>query len=119
VVSFFQLLSHMSENQTSPLMNSGEVAQAVQVIRVGNHLHGDDQTSFWDEFIQLCSHREGMADLLGVDQAKVCGWPAKIKDLIDQANQHGQAEGDDEESEVMPTGDGPLTSQNMDPDLGV
>ena len=69
--------------QSSPLMDSGLDSKALQVVRAGNELRGEDP-SFWDDFVQLLSNSEGIAELFGISQEKVATWPHRIKMNLDQ-----------------------------------
>lgn len=116
MVSFYQLWEQMELN--TPLMDSGEDTKAVQVIRAGNNLHKEDQRPFWDEFMELCSNSEGMADLLNVDSSTVLNWTSKIRNLLEKVQDDKTQDADEEEKRVLPTGDnGALTFPNADPDL--
>ena len=118
MVSFFDLWEYM-ENQT-PLMDSGEDTKSMQVIRAGNNLRKDDERPFWEDFMELCSNSEGMAELLGVNSSEVISWPSKIRELMKTIQNHDEESGNNEEDkQVMPTGDnGAITSSNIDPYMG-
>ena len=103
----------------SPLMGSGEESQAEQLIRAGDQLRGDDDSSFWDDFTSLLSNQEGWADLLGVSSDKILGWSSRIHELRDKTkNDTVNKPSDDEEKEVLPTGDNGAITTNQDPMLG-
>lgn len=119
MISFFDLWERM--DSATPLMDSGEDAKAMQVIRAGNSFHKKDERSFWEEFMELCSNSQGMADLLNVNSSLITNWSAKIQELLKQLDERDQVQGNpDEEKKVMPTGDnGAITTpNNTDPNLG-
>lgn len=118
MVSFYDLWERMED---SPLMDSGEDTKAMQVIRAGKNLRKEDERPFWEEFMELCGNSEGMASLLGVDSARVIGWPSKIQSMLESVDAHDDENGmDDADSKVVPTGDndGAVTIPNADPYLG-
>jgi len=119
MVSFYDLWEHMEESAT-PLMDSGEDSKSMQIIRAGKNLRKDDERPFWDEFMELCSNSEGMAELLGVDSSKVIAWPTRIREIMDKIQGHDQESGDNpEDTSVVPTGDnGAFTADNSDPYMG-
>lgn len=120
MVSFFDLWERMDSVDT-PLMDSGENSKASQALRSGKNLRKEDERPFWDEFMELCSNSDGLADLLGVDSSQVIGWPSRIRELLQQIDDHDQSRGDaDEEKQVLPTGDnGAITMpNNTDPYVG-
>lgn len=115
-LTFRSLWEHMDE---SPLMDSGLNSQALTTVRAGEDLHGDEETSFWDEFISLCSNSQGMADLLDVSADKVSNWPAKIKEYRDKLDAHSKENpSTPDEKEVVPTGQTGAFVTNQDPFMG-
>jgi hypothetical protein len=121
-LTFSILLEQMESGNGSPLMDSGEETRAASVIRAGLDLHGEDESSFWEEFSDLCSNSDGMADLLGVSSEQVAGWPAKIRDKLDHVEKHdAESPSMGDENEVMPTGDSGaivFPDDNVDPYMG-
>ncbi len=119
MVSFGQLLEELNKPKASPLMSNGEDGRILNVVRVGSEFHEEDETSFWDEFIELCYNSEGLAQLLGVSREKVIGWPAKIKDALDKLERHhAESPSQKVDKEMIPTGDNGAFTPNQDPDLG-
>jgi hypothetical protein len=103
MVSFYDLLEKLNNFSQDDELNN---RKSLQVIRNGNDLHKDEDRSFWDEFIELCSNSEGMAELLEIDGAKVSSWPSKIRKLIEKTKEVDQKSGNSEiEKRVIPTGD--------------
>jgi hypothetical protein len=118
MISFAQLLEQL-EKQNTPLMTSGEDGPALAVVKAGKELRGEGESSFWDEFISLCSNSDGLADLFGVSKEKINSWPARISEYLDKIEQSSDGSvGDKEEKEVMPTGDTGAFTTNQDPNLG-
>ncbi len=117
------LLEQMEKETTpSPLMTSGEETRAMSALRSGNDLRPKDETSFWEEFINLCANSDGMADLLEVTPDKVRRWSRKIRELLNQIQNHdAQDPAVKDDVEMMPTGDtGAVTANaNSDPVLGL
>ena len=116
-LSFHSLWEQMEKN---PLMTSGLDSQALTVVRAGENLHEKDTTSFWDEFINLCSNREGMAELFDVSADKISNWPSRIKDHLEKVKKVDvESPSEPEETEMIPTGDnGAFTATNQDPYIG-
>lgn len=105
--------------QKSPLMDSGLDTGAMQVVRAGLELRPEGETSFWDEFIQLLSNSEGVAELLGVSPEKISGWPHRITKALEQIEQQQEPSQEEDDAEMVPTGDnGAFTAMNQDPSLG-
>ena len=119
MISFGQLWEAMEKAQMSPLMDSGDDGQVLNVVQSGKDLRKEDETQFWDDFISLCSNSKGMSELLDIGQEKVRSWPAKIKEAMDKLIQH-RAEGPDQETdtEITPTGINGAVTVNQDPYLG-
>jgi hypothetical protein len=119
MVSFCQLWEQLDKDaEASPLMDSGLETKAVQAIRVGENLRGEDEPSFWEDFLQLCSNADGLAELLGVRREQVTSWPKKIRDAQNDLDRHNkQPDGEnDQEQELLPTGEtGAVTTANMGP----
>jgi len=89
-----------------PMMGGGQDSSAMQVVRAGINLRPEEETSFWDEFMSICSNAEGVAELLGVRASEVQTWSSKIKDLIQQVEERdSQNPEGDSNSKVMSTGD--------------
>lgn len=118
-ISFARLCEEMDrQNVKSPLMDSGEEGQAMQAIRAGLHLRSEeDGPSFWEDFISICSNTSGLAALLGVKEENVSRWATRIRQALQDAEKHDQQHGsEEEEEEMMPTGEtGAVTDQNMGP----
>lgn len=103
---------------SSPLMDSGEETRGMGVIRSGMALRGDDDGSFWEEFISLCSNADGLADLLGVKRESVTSWASRIREALENVRRHDQQseEKPDEVEKMIPTGDnGAITREKMGP----
>jgi hypothetical protein len=116
-LSFRSLWEQMDKK--TPLMTSGVDSQALTAIRAGEGLHGEDETPFWDEFINICANREGLAELLDVSPDKVSSWPARIKEYRDEMEKHNtESPHEEEETEMIPTGDNGAIVTNQDPYLG-
>jgi hypothetical protein len=99
-------------------MDSGLETKAVQAVRAGENLRGEDETSFWDDFIQLCANSDGLAELLGVRREQVTSWPKKIRAAQADLDKHNRTpDGEnEEENEMLPTGEtGAVTTSNMGP----
>lgn len=124
MASFSELWSIIeNEKSASPLMGSGEDSRALNVVRAGKNLRDEGESSFWDDFISLCSN-EGLAELLDVNRDKLASWPAKIKEHLDKLTDHDH-EGPNhaEDVELLATGDNgaftvPSSATNSDPNLG-
>ena len=117
MVSFRSLWEQMDKK--NPLMDSGIDSQALTAIRAGESLHAEDETSFWDEFITICSNREGLAELLDVSPDKVSNWPSRIKEYQDDLKKRNtESPHEPEEPEMIPTGDNGAVTTNQDPYLG-
>jgi hypothetical protein len=113
-LSFAELWLFME--QESPLMDSGEESQAVQLVRAGEELRKEDESSFWDDFLSLLSNSEGFAELLGVTPEQIMAWPDKIRQIRERLEKDkNQKPSDDEEKEVLPTGDNGAITTNQDP----
>lgn len=118
MVSFAKMweVVEKQKSQTSPLMNSGEELGYINVLRTGQQLHKEKQTSFWDEFVSLCSDSEGLAQLLGVKREQVKNWPAKIRDGLNELEQHKAMNPQDkEDTQLIPTGSNGAFTTNSDP----
>lgn len=119
MLSFYQLCEVLDreKSKSSPLMSSGQETQAMQVVRAGLHLRHEEDRSFWEDFIDLCSNADGLADLLGVSREAVTSWASRIRDTLDQVeDSNRQAPEDEEDEAILPTGDnGAITTQNMGP----
>jgi hypothetical protein len=117
MVSFCQLWEQLDKEVVgSPLMDSGLETKAVQAVRAGKNLRGEDGPSFWDDFIQLCANSDGLAELLGVRREQVTTWPKKIRDAQNDLERHNKTpDGENEEKrKMLPTGDnGAVTTANM------
>lgn len=124
MVSFDELWEAM-ENQeaTSPLMSSGDDSRALSVVRAGMDLRKEDESSFWDDFISLCSNG-GLADLLDVSKEKVARWPAIVQEHLEKLQNHDREDpgGEKDDTEMVATGEnGAFTApvpSNSDPNLG-
>jgi len=123
MVSFARLCEQMEEERSdSPLMDSGDGSRSISVLRSGKDMRKEDERSFWEEFIELCSNAEGMADLLNVSADQVRDWPAKIKQGLEDLEDYDSEShpDDDEQKEVIPTGNNGavITPSNVDPIMG-
>lgn len=119
MVSFNDLWEAMEKSGTSPLMDSGEDGQVLTVVRSGKDLRKEEETSFWDDFISLCSNVQGMSDLLGVAPEKIRTWPGKIQEALDKLETHdAESPNVRNDTDVIPTGDNGAVTVNVDPQLG-
>lgn len=110
----------MEKSKTSPLMDSGEDGQVLNIVRAGKDLRKDEDTPFWDDFISLCSNARGMAELLGVAPDKVLTWPGKIQEALDKLESHdAESPNVKTDTTVLPTGDTGAVTVNTDPQLGI
>lgn len=103
-------------SHSSPLMDTGEETKGMSAIRSGKGLRNEDEGSFWDDFISLCSDAEGMANLLGVRRENVTSWPSRIREALEKVNKHDMQGEDkpDESEELIPTGrNGVITAQKL------
>ncbi len=117
-LSFGSLWEQMEKSQT-PLMTSGVDSQALTAVRAGQGLHKEDETPFWDEFITICANRDGLAELFDVSPDKVSSWPARIKEYTDKMQKHdAESPHEDEDQEMIATGDNGAVTVNQDPYLG-
>jgi len=115
-LSFRSLWEQMEK---SPLMTSGMDSQALTAVRAGEGLHQDGETSFWDEFITLCANREGLAELFDVSADKVSSWPSRIKEHLEEMKKHHvESPHEDEQQEMIPTGENGAVVTNQDPYFG-
>lgn len=86
--------------------NNGEENEAINIVRIGNDLRKNNDVSFWDDFINLCSNSKGLSELLGVEKEKISRWPAKIKEALEEMNKQKKEEPSEKENKKMiPTGD--------------
>jgi hypothetical protein len=109
----------MEKSGTSPLMDSGEDGQVLNLVRSGKDLRKEDETSFWDDFISLCGNVQGMSDLFGVSPDKIRSWPGKIQEALDKLETHdAESPNVRNDTDVMPTGDNGAVTVNVDPQLG-
>lgn len=118
MVSFCQLWEKLDQEAGSPLMDSGLETKAVQAVRAGENLRSEDEQSFWEDFIQLCTNSDGLAELLGVRREQVTSWPKKIRAAMQDLDRHNkQPDGEnEEEQEMLATGEtGAVTTDNMGP----
>ena len=120
MVSFGQLWEAMEGQIDSPLMDSGDDAETLSVVRAGKDLRKEEESPFWDDFMSLCSNSRGMAALLGVSHEKVINWPGRIREHLDKLETHDAEDpSSKDDMEMMPTGDnGAIATTNMDPNLG-
>jgi hypothetical protein len=121
MVSFAQLLEQLQkEKSESPLMGSGEEnGQIMAVLKAGNDLHNEKETSFWDEFISLCSNAEGLSQLLGVSKEKVNSWPSKIKEGINDLKfQPVDGYDNKRNKKMIATASTGAVTVNQDPNMG-
>lgn len=121
MVSFAQLweIVEKEKSRQSPLMDSGEESQIINVVRTGKDLHKEEQTPFWDEFITLCSDSSGLSSLLGVSQEKILSWPSRIKEALDKLEKHtAESPNQKQNKEILPTGDNGAFTTNQDPQFG-
>ena len=119
IISFQQLWEQMDE--AVPLMDSGEDTQAIAVIRAGLDLRPDEDTTFWQDFMDLASNTEGMAELLDVRPEQVSRWSEKIQEYMEKVDaKEAEDPSTKDDKEIIPTGDnGAVTMpSNQDPYLG-
>lgn len=119
MVSFSDLWGIMGESEASPLMDSGDDGQVINLVRTGKDLRKEDETSFWDDFISLCGNTQGMSDLLDVPPEKIRNWPGKIQEALDKLESHdAESPNIRNDTDVIPTGDNGAITLNVDPQLG-
>ena len=102
-------------------MDSGEGSKADVAIRAGLDLRKDEEQSFWEDFMNLCSNSEGMAELLDVRPEQVSSWPEKIRKHLEDVEKHdAESPTNAEDKEMLPTGSTGAVEipDNMDPFLG-
>jgi hypothetical protein len=117
-ISFLQLWEQMND---VPLMDTGEDTQAMAVIRAGIDLRPDEDVSFWQDFMDLCSNTEGMAELLDVRPEQVSRWSEKIQKYLEKSEaKEAEDPSSKDNKKIFPTGDsGAITfPSNQDPYLG-
>lgn len=119
MVSFSELWEAMEKSKASPLMDSGEDGQVLNLVRSGKDLRKEDESSFWDDFISLCSNAKEMAELLGVSSEKILTWPGKIQEALDKLESHdAESPSINTDTTMLPTGDNGAVTMNTDPQLG-
>lgn len=100
-------------------MGSGEASRAMQAVRAGKEMRKEDDSPFWDDFISLCANSDGLAELFDVSPEKVRSWPEKIRQQLEELEQHtAQSPSEKEDKEMLPTGDTGAVTTNQDPYLG-
>lgn len=120
MISFALLWEELERQQSesSPLMDSGDENESMQVIRAGLNLGHDNDPTFWNNLINLCSNAKGVAHLLGVREEDVAGWPTKIRKTLEDVQKADQQRPDKEQKEkqkMIPTGDnGAITMSNIE-----
>lgn len=118
MVSFARLLEELEKNKMAlPLMDSGESNKVLNLIKTGSDLREKNETSFWDEFIGLCSNSEGLSELLGVTKDKVNSWPSRIKNYINELESKNINISQKEKQKVIPTADTGAVVTNQDPKI--
>lgn len=120
VISFSELWEAMDKSR-SPLMDSGEGSKADGAIRAGLDLRKDDERSFWEDFMDLCSNSQGLSELLDVRPEQVSSWPEKIRKHLDDVENHdSESPTNAEDREMLPTGATGAVEvpDNMDPFMG-
>lgn len=118
MASFSELWDIME--QESPLMGTGLDSEALSVVRAGEDLRSEEESSFWDDFISLCSNSRGLSELLNVAPEKISNWPAKIQEMLEKLETHDAEDPSiQDDTTEIPTGDnGAIAVTNMDPNLG-
>jgi hypothetical protein len=112
MITFAELWERMEAR--SPLMDSGEENSSNQTIRAGEQLRKEGEPSFWDDFLNILSNTDGVAELLNVSKEKVLSWPSRIREARQKTKQNQSSE--EEESQIKPTGDnGAVVATNQDP----
>ena len=102
-ISFRQLLERLEPQHR---VDTGEDRRAISAIRSGNDLRSDDDTSFWDDFLNLCVNADGLSDLLGVEIQSVRQWPKRVREARAKAeSEDASAPGIRDDHEMLPTGD--------------
>ena len=108
-------------DEAVPLMDSGEDTQAIAVIRAGLDLRPDEETTFWQDFMDLASNTEGMAELLDVRPEQVSRWSEKIQEYMEKVDaKEAEDPSTQDDKEIIPTGDNGAIAMpsNQDPYLG-
>ena len=120
MITFRMLLEQMDDQPPSPLMSSGEESRAMSVIRSGNDLRNDEETPFWNDFVNLCVNADGMSELFGVPPEQIRSWPDRIQEMLDKVQSHDAQSPSEQQNdtEVLPTGDNGAVTMNSDPHLG-
>ena len=118
MASFSELWDIMESD--SPLMGTGLDSDALSVVRAGKDLRSEEESSFWDDFISLCSNSRGLSELLNVAPEKISNWPAKIHEMMEKLeSQEAENPGIQDDTKEIPTGNnGAIVPTNMDPNLG-
>lgn len=119
MLTFGQLLEAMEKSRASPLMDSGEEGEILNVVRTGKDFRKEDETPFWDDFVNLCSNARGLAELLEINPEKIRSWPAKIREALDKLQKHdAESPSESPETTVVPTDANGAVTVNQDPYLG-
>ena len=65
------------------LLDNNEETASTKVVRNGMNLRlKDGDSSFWNDFINLCNDSIGMGELLGVKESQIRTWAHKIREEI-------------------------------------
>jgi len=116
MITFRRLVEVMEMGSHSPLMDSGDESKKLSVIRAGQAVRGDNDNSFWEDFVSLCGNAEGMGELLGVGPERVRSWTMRIREAIQSVAKHDRQGENKPETrrEMLPTGDnGAVTTSTI------
>jgi len=110
-VSFAKLWEMMDQ----PVGDDDLDSKAMEAIRIGINIRED----FWDDFLQLINDSSALSDLLGIEEAKISGWHARIKEHLDKVQSSDDVP-DEGKKELLGTGDidlepeGPVTMMDKE-----
>lgn len=108
-MSFRKFVEEQDEEKA--LLDSGEETKSMEAIRTGMHLRKPGQNEFWDDFVNLISNADAMADLLEIPKDKIASWPSKIKQIREKVL---RADGQDrsDRTSLVKTDHEPLSDPN-------
>jgi hypothetical protein len=118
MLTFEKLWENMRTSTVNPLMDSNEIdSKSEEIIRAGNQLRKEGEKNFWEDFLTLLSNNEGIAQLLNVKTEDVLQWPSRIQEARKSVDAKNQESPEDEDKQIIPTGDSRAVSGNSDPIL--
>ncbi len=93
-----------NDDEGSPLQYSDSSPAAMDIIRSGLRLRGEDSSrSFWDDFLQMCSNSDGFAELLDVRPEQVAKWTSRIREMMDKVEKSEEQDSADKKN-ILQTG---------------